>query len=170
MTKMTCCEYQMSILSPSESSSISNLEAALRQFPPTKPSRCSEVSGVWAPCTCFLEMCIGWYPCGLKYCKGKAEDNALASGTTSYRCGIKTCQLVQFLGSRIVGILKGVSTMWMGRLEHSTYVLFVYISCVSVPLCPMLIMWSDSPSSSAGGSSYAKAMSRSAIPWKIAQM
>ncbi|XP_059614018.1 out at first protein [Phlebotomus argentipes] len=73
-------------------SSISNLESALRQFPPTKPSRCSEVSGVWAPCTCFLEMCIGWYPCGLKYCKGKAEDGAVASGSASYRCGIKTCR------------------------------------------------------------------------------
>ncbi|XP_075224596.1 BRICHOS-like domain-containing protein out at first isoform X1 [Lycorma delicatula] len=51
-----------------------------------EPSRCLETPGLWTPCTCHLEMCIGWYPCSLKYCKGKAPD------TSSYRCGIKTCR------------------------------------------------------------------------------
>ncbi|XP_072939039.1 out at first protein [Epargyreus clarus] len=36
-------------------------------------------------CMCHLEVCVNWYPCGLKYCKGKPQ------GGLSYRCGIKTC-------------------------------------------------------------------------------
>ncbi|KAJ2942537.1 hypothetical protein O0L34_g2004 [Tuta absoluta] len=37
-------------------------------------------------CLCHLEVCVNWYPCGLKYCKGKPQ------GGLSYRCGIKTCR------------------------------------------------------------------------------
>ncbi|XP_013192754.1 out at first protein [Amyelois transitella] len=37
-------------------------------------------------CICHLELCVNWYPCGLKYCKGKPQ------GGLSYRCGIKTCR------------------------------------------------------------------------------
>ncbi|XP_063701175.1 out at first protein [Culicoides brevitarsis] len=61
-------------------------------------SKCNEVSAIWAPCMCSLEMCIGWYPCGLKYCKGKQQPssdsvNAInGSASNSYRCGIKTCR------------------------------------------------------------------------------
>lgn len=62
-------------------------------------SKCNEVSAIWAPCMCSLEMCIGWYPCGLKYCKGKQQQqqpdalNAInSSASNSYRCGIKTCR------------------------------------------------------------------------------
>lgn len=53
----------------------------------------SIVTSVFAPCTCVLELCIGWYPCGLKYCKGKNE-NAINNNqiNSSYRCGIKTCR------------------------------------------------------------------------------
>uniref|UniRef100_A0A2A4JIC8 Out at first protein n=1 Tax=Heliothis virescens TaxID=7102 RepID=A0A2A4JIC8_HELVI len=36
-------------------------------------------------CICHIEVCVNWYPCGLKYCKGKPQ------GGLSYRCGIKTC-------------------------------------------------------------------------------
>lgn len=32
------------------------------------------------------QVCVNWYPCGLKYCKGKPQ------GGLSYRCGIKTCR------------------------------------------------------------------------------
>lgn len=73
-------------------SSISNLELARHLFPPTSPSRCSDVTGLWAPCVCSLEMCIGWYPCGLKYCKGKPDVNNGIAGNASFRCGIKTCR------------------------------------------------------------------------------
>ncbi|XP_049549256.1 out at first protein [Anopheles darlingi] len=80
-------------------SSISILGSVVKPFPTantiTEPSRCSEVSAIWAPCLCTLEMCIGWYPCGLKYCKGKPDSGGLqngAAGSTSYRCGIKTCR------------------------------------------------------------------------------
>ncbi|KAL4715405.1 hypothetical protein ACJJTC_015176 [Scirpophaga incertulas] len=37
-------------------------------------------------CICHLQLCVNWYPCGLKYCKGKPQ------GGLSYRCGIKTCR------------------------------------------------------------------------------
>ncbi|GBP53469.1 Out at first protein [Eumeta japonica] len=40
-------------------------------------------------CICHIEICINWYPCGLKYCKGKPQ------GGLSYRCGIKTCRRCQ---------------------------------------------------------------------------
>lgn len=52
-------------------------------------SKCADTSNLWVPCTCSLELCIGWYPCGLKFCKGKAEGRKVAS---TYRCGIKTCK------------------------------------------------------------------------------
>ncbi|CAG9797970.1 unnamed protein product [Chironomus riparius] len=78
-------------------SSMSILESSVTAFPNAQQhkviSRCNEVSSIWAPCICSLELCIGWYPCGLKYCKGK-NDNALNSNqiNSSYRCGIKTCR------------------------------------------------------------------------------
>lgn len=74
-------------------SSISSLEAATQLFPDSLLSHCSEVTSFWAPCLCKLEMCIGWYPCGLKYCKGK-PDQSLGNGqnVANYRCGIKTCR------------------------------------------------------------------------------
>ncbi|KAH8267408.1 hypothetical protein KR018_000593 [Drosophila ironensis] len=82
-------------------SSISSLEAATEKFPDTLSSRCNEVSSLWAPCLCTLETCIGWYPCGLKYCKGKGAGQGAADSSgaqqqqqqqTNYRCGIKTCR------------------------------------------------------------------------------
>lgn len=73
-------------------SSVSSLESATQSFPPTSPSRCNNVSGLWAPCICSFEICIGWYPCGLKFCKGKPENKGNGSGIDSYRCGIKTCR------------------------------------------------------------------------------
>lgn len=39
------------------------------------------------PCVCHYDLCVGWYPCGLKYCRGKDSANRVVS----YRCGIKTC-------------------------------------------------------------------------------
>lgn len=47
---------------------------------------CTDTKKLWKSCQCHLELCIGWYPCGLKYCKGKGEMK------NSYRCGIKTCR------------------------------------------------------------------------------
>uniref|UniRef100_A0A0A9XTL1 Out at first protein n=2 Tax=Lygus hesperus TaxID=30085 RepID=A0A0A9XTL1_LYGHE len=59
------------------------LLGAVREAP-RAPSTCREAKGMWTPCTCRLETCIGWYPCGLKYCR--AKDGS------SYRCGIRTCR------------------------------------------------------------------------------
>lgn len=76
-------------------SSISILESSTTQFPHAQHaavSRCNEVTGIWAPCICRLELCIGWYPCGLKFCKGKPDNTINNNGNASYRCGIKTCR------------------------------------------------------------------------------
>lgn len=72
----------------------SSLEYAIVPFPPQFSLRCNEVTGIWAPCVCALKLCIGWYPCGLKYCKGKYDslNNKISNVNTSYRCGIKTCK------------------------------------------------------------------------------
>ncbi|XP_068632695.1 out at first protein [Battus philenor] len=46
---------------------------------------CVAESDTAKECICHIEVCVNWYPCGLKYCKGKPQ------GGLSYRCGIKTC-------------------------------------------------------------------------------
>lgn len=56
-----------------------------KKFPSKSRPPCRESSALYTPCTCRIELCIDWYPCGLKYCKGKEAGN-------SYRCGIKTCR------------------------------------------------------------------------------
>ncbi|KAF7287227.1 hypothetical protein GWI33_002046 [Rhynchophorus ferrugineus] len=57
---------------------------------PTGISNCTNMKNLWTPCLCHLEQCIGWYPCELKYCKGKG---ATKNSYTNYRCGIKTCRI-----------------------------------------------------------------------------
>ena len=55
----------------------------------TQLQQCQNISEllITRPCLCHYEVCVGWYPCGLKYCKDKDSANKV----TSYRCGIKTC-------------------------------------------------------------------------------
>jgi len=57
----------------------------------TEP-KCRDVKEWNVPCFCQWEMCIGWYPCGLKYCRGKDNNGKVVS----YRCGIKTCQKCRY--------------------------------------------------------------------------
>ncbi|KAK0181535.1 hypothetical protein PV327_003812 [Microctonus hyperodae] len=52
-------------------------------------TKCADTSNLWASCSCALELCIGWYPCGLKFCKGKSDGKKIPS---TYKCGIKTCK------------------------------------------------------------------------------
>ncbi|KAK9876662.1 hypothetical protein WA026_014037 [Henosepilachna vigintioctopunctata] len=78
--------------------------AALKKFPRNKhkslndisetstsnnTTNCTGLKNMWQPCNCHLEICIGWYPCSLKYCKGKGQTK---NSVVSYRCGIKTCK------------------------------------------------------------------------------
>ncbi|XP_067130570.1 out at first protein [Centruroides vittatus] len=67
---------------------IVSLTSSVKRFPPPKPVRCNSTSNLWQPCQCHLEACVGWYPCGLKYCRGKDSSGKIMS----YRCGIKTCR------------------------------------------------------------------------------
>lgn len=72
---------------PTSLSALSNNE--LLQADTSNLKSCSDIKNVWSQCQCHLELCIGWYPCGLKYCKGKGESK---NSAMSYRCGIKTCR------------------------------------------------------------------------------
>ncbi|XP_055296516.1 out at first protein [Sitodiplosis mosellana] len=85
-------DFDIRILASKPGASVSKLELAIYPFPTTQTtlSTCNAVSGLWTPCTCLLEMCIGWYPCGLKFCKGKIDTGI--GNNASYRCGIKTCR------------------------------------------------------------------------------
>ncbi|XP_064470430.1 out at first protein-like [Ornithodoros turicata] len=67
-----------------------DLTAAVHHLP-SDPSlvHCNASSNWWQPCQCHLEVCVGWYPCGLKYCRGK---DATSGRPTSFRCGIKSCR------------------------------------------------------------------------------
>lgn len=67
---------------------IVSLTAAVKRFPPPQLSRCHSTSSWSQPCQCQLEVCVGWYPCSLKYCRGKDSSGR----TVNYRCGIKTCR------------------------------------------------------------------------------
>lgn len=91
------------------------LLSAVKRFPPAASPipRCADLTSTtpfsslpWTkPCICRLEICVGWYPCGLKYCKGGAPGKEGGAGGAnevnssgkmaaagSYRCGIKTCR------------------------------------------------------------------------------
>ena len=50
---------------------------------------CAQQRDVSRPCACSSDVCVGWYPCGLKFCKGADSTGK----TVNYRCGIKTCKM-----------------------------------------------------------------------------
>lgn len=62
--------------------------SAMKNTELEKQSRCKDTSDINKPCFCQYQICVGWYPCGLKYCKGKDSTGKLVN----YRCGIKTCR------------------------------------------------------------------------------
>ena len=64
------------------------LLGATKPAPPQQLSQCHAQPEPFAPCLCRYDVCVGWYPCGLKYCRGKDSAGAVVS----YRCGIKTCR------------------------------------------------------------------------------
>jgi len=67
---------------------LSRLERAVSPLPPSPDTRCSATSSLAAACRCRYHLCVSWYPCSLKYCKGRDADGL----AMSYRCGIRTCR------------------------------------------------------------------------------
>ncbi|KAL4229088.1 hypothetical protein ACF0H5_012127 [Mactra antiquata] len=61
---------------------------ALKNTELEKHTRCKDTSDIAKPCFCQYHLCIEWYPCGLKYCRGKDSTGKVVN----YRCGIKTCR------------------------------------------------------------------------------
>ncbi|XP_049789081.1 out at first protein [Schistocerca nitens] len=94
-------EQDLQLWAARPGASLSALLASVSRSPPDGGSRagpvprCLETADPWHACTCNLELCVGWYPCGLKYCKGKDRAAALPGG--GYRCGIKTCRKCSLL-------------------------------------------------------------------------
>ncbi|KAK6174015.1 hypothetical protein SNE40_017367 [Patella caerulea] len=81
-------ENDLKAISRSLSKDYTTLMSAMKKLTPIKYGRCAETSDVTKPCNCRFDVCIGWYPCGLKYCRGKDSSGKVVS----YRCGIKTCK------------------------------------------------------------------------------
>eukprot|EP00058_Branchiostoma_floridae_P011632 XP_002597120.1 hypothetical protein BRAFLDRAFT_121307 [Branchiostoma floridae] len=81
-------ETDLKYLAKGDNKTLTTLLQATRRLTPSRAVRCMDSSDWLKPCTCQLEICIGWYPCGLKYCRGKDGNGKVIN----YRCGIKTCR------------------------------------------------------------------------------
>ncbi|XP_070548686.1 out at first protein-like [Ptychodera flava] len=81
-------ESDLRALSKGNNYTYNTLVSATRPLPSMQYANCHDVTNAWKPCNCHFEICIGWYPCGLKYCKGRDSVGKVVS----YRCGIKTCR------------------------------------------------------------------------------
>lgn len=60
------------------------LPGAVRQTSPVA-SRCDRELHPEQACSCRLEVCVAWFPCGLKWCQDPGRP-------VSFRCGIKSCR------------------------------------------------------------------------------
>ncbi|XP_048254086.1 out at first protein-like [Haliotis rufescens] len=81
-------EGDLTTISRSLSKDYNTLMSGMKKTYPSKYARCHDTNDLSKPCLCHYQMCVGWYPCGLKYCRGKDS----AGKVVSYRCGIKTCR------------------------------------------------------------------------------
>lgn len=81
-------EADLRTISRSLSKDYATMMSAMQKQVPSRHGRCMDTQDIETPCLCRFDMCIGWYPCGLKYCRGKDTVGKVVS----YRCGIKTCK------------------------------------------------------------------------------
>ncbi|KAG1678571.1 Out at first protein [Nymphon striatum] len=69
-------------------------------------ARCSEVHKVNESCICEYNICLHWYPCGIKFCKDK---DPVSGKLINRRCGIKTCKKCRLLH---FGVLSKITCLW----------------------------------------------------------
>jgi len=81
-------ESDLRTISKSLAKDYITLISSTSESAPSKHPKCPHSQDMAAPCACELRTCVGWYPCGLKYCHGKDTGGRVVS----YRCGIKTCK------------------------------------------------------------------------------
>ncbi|XP_002738882.1 out at first protein-like isoform X1 [Saccoglossus kowalevskii] len=81
-------ESDIRALSKGNNYTYNSLLSATKPLTIQKMPHCHDMTNAWKPCTCQFEICLGWYPCGLKYCKGRDSVGKVVS----FRCGIKTCR------------------------------------------------------------------------------
>lgn len=86
---LTACHFNLTSFTPVLNKNQSLLDTSVTPLPKIGPNDgpCSRVRNYEEPCSCRYDFCMGWYPCGLKYCRGKDSTNKVVN----YRCGIKTC-------------------------------------------------------------------------------
>jgi len=81
-------DSDISLVAQALGKNLNTLTASMKKIELEKYSKCKDTSDITKPCFCQYQMCIGWYPCGLKYCRGRDSSGKLVN----YRCGIKTCR------------------------------------------------------------------------------
>ncbi|XP_041373107.1 out at first protein-like [Gigantopelta aegis] len=83
-------ENDLKTISRSLGKDYTSLMTAVKRLYPLKYPRCKDVPSQDSTkiCLCRYTVCVGWYPCGLKYCRGKDSTGKVVN----YRCGIKTCK------------------------------------------------------------------------------
>ncbi|CAG5131858.1 unnamed protein product [Candidula unifasciata] len=81
-------ESDLRAISKSLDKDFITLISAAAELIPNKYGKCRDTQDLSKPCTCQVHTCIGWYPCGLKYCRGTDSTGK----EVNYRCGIKTCK------------------------------------------------------------------------------
>lgn len=82
-------EADLKLWSKGANATFMTLSGAVQRQPfATTSPRCRDTVDLWKPCVCHVDVCVGWYPCGLKYCRGRDS----AGNNVNYRCGIKTCK------------------------------------------------------------------------------
>ncbi|KAA0192475.1 hypothetical protein HAZT_HAZT000969 [Hyalella azteca] len=65
-----------------------SLSDGSHQLPSRGVLSCNQLTAAAQPCICQQQVCLWWYPCGLKFCKDR-DDSGKA---ITYRCGIRTCR------------------------------------------------------------------------------
>lgn len=81
-------ESDVKILSQTLNRDLPSMMSAMKKTDIEKYSRCKDTTDILKPCFCQYQICIAWYPCGLKYCRSRDPSGKVLN----YRCGIKTCR------------------------------------------------------------------------------
>ena len=97
-------------------------------------STCRTVMDPKRSCLCRYQICVGWYPCGLKYCHGKDSSGKVVN----YRCGIKTCQKCRTFDYLVA---ERLSCMW--DLPELSYTAPNWSCEIRIDCCEIRIDWCE---------------------------
>ncbi|CAC5377737.1 Out at first protein [Mytilus coruscus] len=72
-------EIDIKIWSKSLGQDMTAMMSTIKPSFPAKYNNCKDVNDLSKACLCHYHICIGWYPCGLKYCRGKDSTGNIIS-------------------------------------------------------------------------------------------